>query len=127
MSTRSRTAWRVSSGIRPTLDPGALWLARHPLQLLECTLARRGGLLLPPDARLVEVLATPELRQDPGLLHRFLEALERDLEGLVVLHLDDGHAPPSGCGVERQGALRTCGASPDFANRVSPRAPTRTP
>src|SRR5262245_77453 len=119
MSPRSRIIWRVSSGIRPTLDPGAR-LARHPLQLLECTLARRGCLLLASDARLVEVLAAPELGQDAGLLHRLLEPLERHLERLVVLHLDDRHAPPMTPCVNarsmsrRSGERRACAARTAF-------------
>src|SRR5262245_18416109 len=108
MSTRSRTAWRVSSGMRPTLYPWHAWLARHPLQLLERPLARRRGLLLAPHARLVEMLAAPLLRQDAGLLNRLLEALQRHLERLVVFHLDDGHQRPcSARDVSRAGRRRS--------------------
>src|SRR5262245_37525862 len=91
MSTRSRTSRIVSSGISPTDSPPS-GLARHPPLLLQRTLTGSGGLLLPPHARLVVVLAALQLAQDPRLLALLLEALHRDLEGLVVAELDHGHA-----------------------------------
>ena len=54
-------------------------------EFLDGPLARRDGLALAPDARLVVVLAPTQLVHDPGLFALLLEAFEGDLEDLVVL------------------------------------------
>ncbi len=57
-------------------------------QLLDRPLAGRQGLLLPPDAGLLVVLAAAQLVHQPRLLALLLEALQSAFEGLVFLDLD---------------------------------------
>src|SRR6516164_9337270 len=106
MSARSRISATTCSGIRPTPPslrdcprlrrdlktkgpgncPGPPDLIRG-LQLLQRPLARCQGLLLAANARLLVVLALAELVHQAGLLALLLEALQRALEGLVLLQL----------------------------------------
>jgi hypothetical protein len=90
-STRSRTCWMISSGMRPT---DYLALTAPSAHLLESALARCRRLLLLPDAGLVVVLAALELAENARLLALLLEALHRDFERLVVSDLDHRHPRP---------------------------------
>ena len=78
------------------LDRPTSWLVRVALPSLGL-LASRQRLALPPDARLLVMLALFQLGEEPRLLALLLEALERALEGLVRLHDDLRHVrvPPS--------------------------------
>src|SRR5262245_32184236 len=91
-STRSRTRWMISSGMRPTNSSRS---TRHSAHLLERTFARRCRLLLLANARLVVVLAALELAENARLLALLLEPLHRDFERLVVADLDHGHSERS--------------------------------
>ena len=60
-------------------------------RLLHGALSRCDGLLLLPDARLLEMLALTYVGKDSCLLALFLEALHRVLEGLTVLDTHGRH------------------------------------
>src|SRR5262245_31318757 len=98
MSARLRISAIVLSGIRLNSTLSSILsgrLVHRAAHLLERPLDRGRFLLLLADARLVVVLAPPELGQNPRLLAGLLETLERALEGLALLDLDHGHVIPS--------------------------------
>jgi len=70
-------------------------LAVAALAVLEALAALGGGFLLPPDAGRLKVLSTAGLCQDTGLLHQFVEPLQRLLEAFMGPNLDFSQAHPS--------------------------------
>src|SRR4029077_6570381 len=82
------TAGRADGHRKAELDGATRGAAQRAL-------ARGHGLLLPPYARLLVVLALAKLGEDTGLLALLLEATDRALDGLVVLDPNPCHVVTS--------------------------------